>query len=504
MISVEREAVEEFERVRRAHLGDVVDGAFVHRDGEDLGLQALAAAGRARNDGEVAGQLLALSVGLSLLVAALHCGQRSLPLDVPVRLATVHRDVVDAHLVLAQAVQKPVLRLLRHILPRGVGVGAEVRGHGAQHLRVVVAGLERRDGALVQRQRRVGHHQRRVHLLAAADAEAVGAGAIGCVEREVARLQLVHGVSVLGACQREREDVLPRAQAARRAGRAPAALAERLAVVAQHLHEHAPVGQLRGQLHRLGDAARRARFKLHAVHHHVDEVLDLLVERARLAVQLHDLAIDAHAAEALLLQVGEQLRELALAARHHGSHDDGLRIGREGEDLVGHLVGGLLLDDAAALGAVRHAHAREQEAQVVVDLGGGAHRRARVLRRGLLVDGHRRRQAVDAVEVGLRHLAQEHARVAGQALHVAALALGVHRVERQRRLAAARQARDDHQLVARDGEVDVLEVVLAGTLDDDGVLSHVAYRSFYRSQPGAAPESNMATGELSFPCNRSF
>ena len=75
---VEREAVEEFERVRRAHLGDVVDGAFVHRDGEDLGLQALAAAGRARNDGEVAGQLLALSVGLSLLVAALHCGQRSL------------------------------------------------------------------------------------------------------------------------------------------------------------------------------------------------------------------------------------------------------------------------------------------------------------------------------------------------------------------------------------------------------------------------------------------
>ena len=53
-------------------------------------------------------------------------------------------------------------------------------------------------------------------------------------------------------------------------------------------------------------------------------------------------------------------------------------------------------------------------------------------------------------------------------------------------------------------QVDVLEVVLAGTLDDDGVLSHVAYRSFYRSQPGAAPESNMATGELSFPCNRSF
>ena len=81
---------------------------------------------------------------------------------------------------------------------------------------------------------------------------------------------------------------------------------------------------------------------------------------------------------------------------------------------------------------------------------------------------------------------------------------GIIHVERQRRLAAARQARDDHQLIARDGEVDVLEVVLAGTLDDDGVLSHVAYRSFYRSQPGAAPEANMATGELSFPCNRSF
>ena len=279
-------------------------------------------------------------------------------------------------------------------------------------------------------------------------------------------------MAVLRARERQREQVLPRAQTARGAGRLAAGLARRLAVGVQHLHEHAPVGQLARQLHRLGDAAGGAGLQLHAVHHHVDEVLDLLVQGERLSPQLHHLAVDAHAGEAFLLQVGEELGELALAAGHHGRHDDGLGVGGQRQDLVGHLVGGLLLDGPPAFRAVRHAHAREQQAQVVVYLGGGAHGGARVLAGGLLVDGHGGRQAVDAVQVGLVHLPQEHARVAGEAFHVAALPFGVHGVEGQAGLARARKPREHDQLVARYGEVDVLQVVLACAFDDDGVLSH--------------------------------
>ena len=109
-------------------------------------------------------------------------------------------------------------------------------------------------------------------------------------------------------------------------------------------------------------------------------------------------------------------------------------------------------DRLAADRAVRPAGAGEQQAQVVVDLGDGADGRARVAVGRLLVDRDRRRQALDEVDVGLVHLAEELARVGRQRLDVAALALGEDRVEGQRGLARAGQAGEDDQAVA--GQVD--------------------------------------------------
>ncbi len=71
------------------------------------------------------------------------------------------------------------------------------------------------------------------------------------------------------------------------------------------------------------------------------------------------------------------------------------------------------------------------------------------------------------VDVRLLHHLEELARVGRQALDVAALALGVDRVEGERGFAGARQAREHHQGVARDLEIDVLEVVLAGAPNVD-------------------------------------
>ena len=113
-------------------------------------------------------------------------------------------------------------------------------------------------------------------------------------------------------------------------------------------------------------------------------------------------------------------------------------------------------------GAVRHADVGEQQPQVVVDLGDRADRRARVRPGGLLLDRDGRREAVDQIDVRLLHLLEELPGVGGQRLDVPPLALGVDGVEGERRLARARQAGDDHQLVPRDVDVDVLEVVDAG------------------------------------------
>ena len=66
---------------------------------------------------------------------------------------------------------------------------------------------------------------------------------------------------------------------------------------------------------------------------------------------------------------------------------------------------------------------------------------------------------------GPRQHLHELARVGRQAVEVAALALGVDDVERQRRLARAAQAGDDDELVARQVEAEVAQVVLLGADD---------------------------------------
>ena len=107
-------------------------------------------------------------------------------------------------------------------------------------------------------------------------------------------------------------------------------------------------------------------------------------------------------------------------------------------DLVDDLLGRLAADRAAALRAVRMSDPRVQHPEVVVDLGDRPDGRAGVPGGRLLVDRDRRRETLDEVDVGLLHLPEELPCVRRQRLDVAALALGVERVEGERRLARSR------------------------------------------------------------------
>ena len=117
-------------------------------------------------------------------------------------------------------------------------------------------------------------------------------------------------------------------------------------------------------------------------------------------------------------------------------------------------------------------NARVQQAKVVVDLGDRAHRRPRVATGPLLIDADGRAQTLDVVDVRLLHQSQELPRVGAQRLDVATLTLGIQGVEGERRLAASRQPGEHDQLVAGKDEIEALEVVLAGAVDDDGVVRH--------------------------------
>ena len=198
-------------------------------------------------------------------------------------------------------------------------------------------------------------------------------------------------------------------------------------------------------------------------------MLEALVE-GRGGVEALGGAVDAHPVEAASAQLAEELGVLTLAAPHHrGENLEASALG-QGADLVHDLLRGLGGDDGVTDRAVLDAGPRVEQTQVVVDLCHGAHRGPGVARGGLLVDGHRRAQALDELDVGFVHLPEELTGVGGQGLHVAALPLGEDRVEGEGGLARARQSGEDDHRVARQVQVYALEIVLAGPTDDERVV----------------------------------
>ena len=217
--------------------------------------------------------------------------------------------------------------------------------------------------------------------------------------------------------------------------------------------------ELQRDLDRLRQPALDPRLQDHTIDDDLDRVvaaaieLDPVVERA-------ELAVDARLREAALPQRLQLLLELALAAADdRGQHlEPGALLHLEHP--VDDLLGGLPADRLAADRAVRAAGPGEEQAQVVVDLGDGPDGGAWVAAGGLLVDRDRRGEPLDEVDVGLVHLAEELPGVGGQRLDVAALPLRIDRVEGEAGLAGAGEARDDDESVPRDGDRDILEVVL--------------------------------------------
>ena len=232
-------------------------------------------------------------------------------------------------------------------------------------------------------------------------------------------------------------------------------------------------GERRRRLDRLREPQPQVGAHHEPVDDDLDRVLELLVELGHALLEDVLLAVDLDAREALADQVLEDVLVLALAVADDRRVDREARPLLELEHLVDDRVEALPRDRLAADRAVRPPDPRVEQAQVVVDLGHRADRRARVARGRLLVDGDRRAEAVDVVDVRLLHHLQELPRVRGERLDVAALALRVDRVEGKRRLAGAGEPGDADEAVPRQADGDVLEVVLAGAVDDQFFGSHI-------------------------------
>ena len=350
--------------------------------------------------------------------------------------------------LLLRSEEHDLLHLLGELLERPLDVEPEVRAEAGEHLEVeLVAAVPAADRARGERKLRMRYDSLRVEELDRAEAVAPGARAHRVVERKEPRLELGQRVAAHRAGELGREDVL-------------------LAGVRLD-RDRAAVGVAERGLERLGEALLLVVSHFQPIDHHLDRVLGRAAELRQRVDLVHD-AVDAQPREPLRTQLLQEVGLLALAARDHRREDHELRVRRQRGDVVDHLRDRLRLERERVIGAIGRPHAREEEPQIVVDLGDRPDGRARVVARRLLLDRDRRRQPLDQVDVGLLHQLEELARIRRQRLDVAALALRVKRVERERRLPRAGEPGDDDQAIAREIEIEVLEVVRARTADADG------------------------------------
>ena len=409
-------------------------------------------AGRARLERHVLLDPLLLVARVRVAVAAIEAREDALERQHVAALAAHRVAVADVELLLAGAVQEELALRLGQVLPRGLEVDLVPVGDRLDDL-LVEARVDDRPGherALRDREARVGHDQVGVDLALRAEAGAPRAGAVRRVEREDARRQLGQRDAVVGA-----GELL--------------GVGDGGAVDDRDLDE--TLGEAERRLDRVGQARSQPVLHDEPVDHHRDRVAHLLVEVDRLLEQAV-LAVDLDAREAVGAELFEEIPVLALAGAHHGRIDREPRALRERQHLLDDLLGRLARDLAPAGGAVRAADAGVEQPQVVVDLGDRADGRTRVSGRRLLVDRDRRREPVDRVDVGLVHLPEELTRVGRERLDVAALTLRVEGVEGKARLPGPGEAGDDDELLARQLDGDVAEVVLPRTSDDDGVPPH--------------------------------
>jgi len=312
------------------------------------------------------------------------------------------------------------------------------------------------DGPVFERNGLVRHDQVRVEFEDGAQPVAASAGAVGTVEAEQPGRQLLEtGLRMLRTGEFLTVNRL-----------LPVAVASVALVGAGLLnqHEQNTVGELQGGLHGIGQPDVHTLLDDQPVHDRRDIVLAVLVQ-GRDVVNVVDAAVDANADEAFPLNVGEDLAVLAFLAANQRGADLYFGPFRPGYDRFDDLRGMLAGNLAAANPAVRLTHPGEKQPEIVVYLRRRGHRRTRVAAGAALLDGDRGRQARNVADGRFLHLFQELPRVRTERFDVLAPPLGVNRIERQRALARAADARNHDHLIARDAQADVLEIVLGGTGD---------------------------------------
>ena len=191
------------------------------------------------------------------------------------------------------------------------------------------------------------------------------------------------------------------------------------------------------------------------------------------AVQLHvgqeflHLPVNAGIEVAFLAHALQKFAVVSLAVLHHGGKDVDtpslVPLQQKGHNLFLGVADHLL---SAHIG-VGLAHTGIEQAEEVVNLGGGAHGGARIAVGGLLLYTDDGRETADLVHIGARHASEEVACVSREGLYVPTLTLGIYGIKGKAGLTRPAQPRYHGERAAGYLHVHVLQVVFPGAFNYD-------------------------------------
>ena len=140
-------------------------------------------------------------LGIALVQDIAHARK----LGVPLAATSIELLIVDRNLLVAHTIQKRTAHPRGQVLPRRIDTYLEVLADRGEDLGVIVRIAEQAaKDSIGNRFRRILNQRLGIDRFLKAQTVALGAGAIGRVERKIARLQIVNGMSVLRARQRQR------------------------------------------------------------------------------------------------------------------------------------------------------------------------------------------------------------------------------------------------------------------------------------------------------------
>ena len=178
-----------------------------------------------------------------------------------------------------------------------------------------------------------------------------------------------------------------------------------------------------------------------------------------------------HARVALLFQQREHFRlgEVVRHGHRKGHEQTRIAIVQPMAHGIAHGLRRIALHELTALTAMQMRRTRKQQLQMIVQLRHRAHGRAGSPHGIGLIDGDGRRNPFDPIDLRLVHAIQKLSRIRRERFDVASLTFRIERVEDERGFSRARHTGHDDQLVRGQLHVEILEIVLARAVDDDGM-----------------------------------